>query len=166
MSQKRIQFNGIYERNKSVVAEFLRLQVNHETDRDELFQEIWLEFYVGLDRSIPDRPRPYLLQIARRKIARYRQTRKSIELPSADLIIAPENQLGLRATLEHAIGGLDESKRDVFLMKHRLGLDYNEIATVLEIPIGTVSSRLHHAISDLKSSLKRAGFDSRIGESA
>lgn len=40
--------------------------------------------------------------------------------------------------------------REIILLRHFQDLDYASIATVLEIPIGTVMSRLFHARKRLK----------------
>jgi RNA polymerase sigma-70 factor, ECF subfamily len=44
--------------------------------------------------------------------------------------------------LEHAIGLLPEEQRQVILLVGLEGMRYEEVAAVLDIPIGTVSSRL------------------------
>lgn len=53
-----------------------------------------------------------------------------------------------------ALDGLNEEFRIPFLM-HYKGFKYKEIADDLELPIGTIKSRIHFARKELKSSLKR-----------
>lgn len=56
-----------------------------------------------------------------------------------------------RLELVHgAIGGLPERLREALLLKLRQELSYEEIAHVLGVPVGTVRSRLHHAVARLK----------------
>jgi RNA polymerase sigma-70 factor (ECF subfamily) len=51
----------------------------------------------------------------------------------------------LRQRLWDGIQGLSVEQREVFMLYHFQGLKYREIAALLEIPIGTVMSRLHSA---------------------
>jgi RNA polymerase sigma-70 factor (ECF subfamily) len=44
-------------------------------------------------------------------------------------------------------------QREVFLLYHFQGLKYREIAELLDIPIGTVMSRLHSARLQLRKAL-------------
>lgn len=52
--------------------------------------------------------------------------------------------------LHAAIAGLEEQRRSVLVLRDIEGLDYDQIAAVLQIPKGTVRSRLHRARCDLK----------------
>lgn len=56
--------------------------------------------------------------------------------------------------MRHAIGKLPELQREALLLKLHHELTYAEIAAVLEIPVGTVRSRLHTALEILKGELK------------
>ena len=49
------------------------------------------------------------------------------------------------ATLKDAIEGLKPEYREILLMWGVEGLKYREIAAILDVPIGTVMSRLHRA---------------------
>ncbi|MCG3180547.1 MAG: ECF RNA polymerase sigma factor SigW [Phycisphaerae bacterium] len=49
-----------------------------------------------------------------------------------------------------AIGLLDDEFRSVLVLKDIEGLDYQQIAEILDLPLGTVKSRLHRARSELK----------------
>ena len=61
----------------------------------------------------------------------------------------------LEEALHRAIGELPEERRIVVVLRDVEGLAYEEIAEVLELPIGTVRSRLHRARLDLKEKLER-----------
>lgn len=52
-----------------------------------------------------------------------------------------------------AIDRLPEPQRETLLLKLQQELSYSEIAEVLEIPVGTVRSRLHHALLTLRQNL-------------
>lgn len=64
----------------------------------------------------------------------------------------------LRQCVQAAIAMLDVERRAVLLLRDFDGMDYEQISETLEIPIGTVRSRLHRARLELKSILeKRVG---------
>jgi RNA polymerase sigma-70 factor (ECF subfamily) len=61
----------------------------------------------------------------------------------------------LEEALHRAIGELPEDRRIVVILRDVEGLAYEEIAEALELPVGTVRSRLHRARLDLKEKLER-----------
>ena len=61
--------------------------------------------------------------------------------------------------LEHALGLLDPELRSAFLLREVEGLSYSEIAETLEIPEGTVGSRLNRARRELKQHLIELGWE-------
>jgi RNA polymerase sigma-70 factor (ECF subfamily) len=61
----------------------------------------------------------------------------------------------LETALGRAIADLAEDGRIVVVLRDLEGLSYEEIAQVLELPLGTVRSRLHRARADLKAKLER-----------
>jgi RNA polymerase sigma-70 factor (ECF subfamily) len=69
--------------------------------------------------------------------------------PTVDPAAArPDRQLERRerrAILERALAELDEAQRMIVVLRDIEGLDYEEIAGVLDEPLGTVKSRLHRA---------------------
>ncbi|AEM79446.1 RNA polymerase, sigma-24 subunit, ECF subfamily [Thermoanaerobacter wiegelii Rt8.B1] len=50
---------------------------------------------------------------------------------------------------------LSYEKRAVFILKHYYGYKYQEIAKIMNCPVGTVRSRLHNAIKEIMSELER-----------
>jgi RNA polymerase sigma-70 factor (ECF subfamily) len=61
----------------------------------------------------------------------------------------------LESALHRAIAELPEDRRVVVVLRDLEGLAYEEIAAALELPLGTVRSRLHRARMDLKEKLER-----------
>lgn len=59
-----------------------------------------------------------------------------------------------QACVRMAIEKLDEDRRNVLLLRDFDDMDYESISEVLEIPVGTVRSRLHRARLDLKQLLR------------
>jgi RNA polymerase sigma-70 factor (ECF subfamily) len=58
------------------------------------------------------------------------------------------------AQLQQAMQSLPEAARSVLVLREYGGLTYQEIASVLEVPIGTVMSRLNYARNRLRELLK------------
>jgi len=73
---------------------------------------------------------------------------------------APERSAERGATgaaIEHALAGLAEPLREVVVLREVEGLSYKEIAAVMNVPIGTVMSRLARARAQLEQALTPAG---------
>ena len=60
----------------------------------------------------------------------------------------------IRARVKEAVSRLPEEQRLVFVLSENQGLKYADIAEVLEIPVGTVKSRMHAAVGRLREMLK------------
>ena len=63
----------------------------------------------------------------------------------------------LRQDLLLTLSHLPEDQRTVFHLSEIEGLTYAEIATVLDVSPGTIASRKHHAVSKLRTALRRRG---------
>jgi RNA polymerase sigma-70 factor (ECF subfamily) len=64
----------------------------------------------------------------------------------------------LRERLWDGIQRLPDEQREVFLLYHFQGLKYREIAAALDVPLGTVMSRLYNARLRLRELLEKEGF--------
>ena len=64
----------------------------------------------------------------------------------------------MRALLENALLALPPEERELITLRHLDGLSYQELAERLEIPEGTVMSRLYNARKRLKQKLARHSF--------
>ncbi len=114
--------------------------------------------------------RPWLLQIVRnqcRDAVRHRRVLRRHEVPEHALDGAMErmgnedrahDRREARELLWQGLDAIEPIHRDVLVMKELEGLSYAEIALALDIPEGTVASRLYHARRALKDALVRAGL--------
>ncbi|MHC4887032.1 MAG: RNA polymerase sigma factor [Planctomycetota bacterium] len=67
------------------------------------------------------------------------------------------------AVIQEVIDELSEDHRLVFVLAVEQELKYAEIAEVLDVPEGTVKSRMHTAVLRLRDRLKRRGLAGSVG---
>ncbi len=82
------------------------------------------------------------------------------DLPGPDA--APEETLRgqeITAALERAVEALGAEHREVFVLSQVEGLRYQEIGRILDIPVGTVKSRMHAAVRQVRRALEREGIE-------
>ena len=68
-------------------------------------------------------------------------------------------QRTLSEPMQAALDSLNEQHRAALLLADVEGLDYDEIAQVLALPLGTVRSRLHRARAKMRAALESYGCD-------
>ncbi len=61
-----------------------------------------------------------------------------------------------QALVHTALSELAEEFRTVIILREMEGLSYEEIAQIVEVPVGTVRSRIHRARTELREKLSRA----------
>lgn len=66
---------------------------------------------------------------------------------------SPEHLVEIDDTLRSMLQGLSEKHRVVVVLRYVWDLSYEEIAQILEIPLGTVQSRLHTALKAVRKRL-------------
>ena len=124
---------------------------------DDLTQEVFLRALRSLDGFRGEASsRTWLLAIARRTLAdelrgtyRRRALRDRLQRqPEVQLTTAPSD-VPSRVDLSEAVKQLDPDRRDAFVLTQVLGLSYAEAAEALDVPVGTVRSRLSRARGDL-----------------
>jgi RNA polymerase sigma-70 factor (ECF subfamily) len=108
-------------------------------------------------------PRAYLFGVARNlSIEAYREAGPVLEMVTE---LPVEESGGTDARLDDmrtAIAKLNPALREVLELRLQAEFSYDEIASVLEIPIGTVRSRLHHAVKQLREALNRHAKGQRV----
>jgi len=145
---------------------------NH-AEAEDLVQDTLLRAYRGIGGFDGRHPRAWLLTILRNThINRNRRRRPELlRDPGAatDRMItaasAERTDAGIDDQIDveiiHALSSLDEPFRRAVELVDIDGLTYAEAAEVLDVPVGTVMSRLHRARSRIRDRLDEVGFDPR-----
>lgn len=145
--------------------------VGSPQDAEDLSQEAFVRAFRARRRLDPQRPfYPWLYQIVRRLCYNFtRDTssrRRKLERAGSWLVAEATGRAAaddpekvrargeLRDRLERAIAELPLAQREVFVLKEFEGLKYREIADLIEVPIGTVMSRLYAARQKLAARLE------------
>jgi RNA polymerase sigma-70 factor, ECF subfamily len=176
-------FDRLMERHRPAVYHFLRSLFADPGRAEDGAQETFLRLWLARHRYRPEAPlRSYLYRIARNYFLN--RVRDEPEVLVADLAepgasapaggqptaplwqmtIAPEpaplpdDLLVARYRvwrIRRAVASLPAHHRLVFTLAHDESLSYREIARILEIPVGTVKSRMSAAVRMLRERLPR-----------
>lgn len=105
----------------------------------------------------------YLFQIAYRLMVTKINRRKKWQslLPFLTPKVTEEMHHADRMTIREAVSSLPDKQRAVILLSYYHDMTQEEIAKILEIPKGTVKSRLHKAMKNLKEQLEGNDDESR-----
>jgi len=166
-------YRELIERYQRQVYSLALRMVRQAQDAEDITQETFIRMFRALDRYDPTRPfEAWLFTIASRlSIDHIRRHRvKPISLvrtePGSDeeRVIDPVDPgLGPDVLTSHAeeerrtqelIDSLPPHYRVVVVMRHQQDLSYEEIATALGLPLGTVKARIHRARALLKRQLE------------
>ncbi len=141
-------------------------------DAQDALQEAFVKAFQSLGRFDTRRPfGPWFFQILRnqcRDLLRSRKSRFRVEVVDDGIgELKPDTTPGstrrerergeARRILWKGLERIPDEHREVLVLKELQGLRYQEIAAVLDIPEGTVASRLYHARRALKEALDEMG---------
>ncbi|AEM88228.1 RNA polymerase sigma factor [Streptomyces violaceusniger] len=144
-------------------------------DAEDLVQDTLLRAYRAVGRFDGRHPRAWLLTIMRHaEVSRRRQRRpRLLDDPDTELerLVpardATPEELVVDTTFDEAVDAaftaLPLRDQQVVRLVHVDGLSYAEAAQVLDVPKGTVMSRLHRARKRIRNQLLAAGVESERG---
>lgn len=172
-------FAELFDRHAAVVHRYVLRRLGPD-GADDVLSETFVVAFAGrhgYDLTKTD-ARPWLLGIAtnlirgkrraegRRWRAMARAVAAAAEEPEAERVAARLTAQAARGEMAGALARLSTSQRDVLLLYAWAELNYEEIADALDVPVGTVRSRLHRARSALREALGQAGLhtDERGGD--
>jgi len=137
--------------------------LRNKEDAMDIVQETFMRLYQKLDVYEQEGNfRGWLLQIAKNLCIDYyrkhyaRRREMESEKPLDELVLVSSDRSSnplssdLRRTVSRGLEQLADRQRLVFVMKHYNGLDYREIAEILNIRLGTVKSLHFKAVRNLR----------------
>ena len=163
-------FEALVERRGGELYRFLYRFLGDRTLADDVLQETFLQVHMSADRFDPGRRfKPWLFTIAANKArdALRSQSRRQAAALDAQISDSGENTTAyidllaakvdmpaqklqnqeLRDAVQKIVMEMPEHLKEVLLLGYFQQMPYKEIAEVLFVPLGTVKSRLHAAVS-------------------
>ncbi|MBY0403395.1 MAG: sigma-70 family RNA polymerase sigma factor [Cyanobacteria bacterium] len=173
-------FRELVDRHKQMVHRFIfRLCQNAELS-EEMTQEVFIKLYQNLDKYDVNRPlKPWLLKIASNStLTALKKNNPWISLdalaeesPGIEWGRAPgsapetENDPSLMMerqesaeNVHYALKTLDSHYQQILLLRYQEDLAYDDIASILDIPINTVRTWLKRGRDKLKKQLQSANL--------
>ena len=157
--------NGEREAFRHLVEKYQRQGVSHATailgsreDALDAAQEAFIDAFKALKQFDSSRPfYPWFYVLLRNRCFKLAARKRETESIDETVIVAPNStaQSERILALENALRSLDMEDREIVTLKYFDGLSYNELAERLQIPKGTVMSRLFHARKKLQAKLER-----------
>lgn len=166
----KVQFIHYYRNNLSALENFAKKLTKNQVEAEELVQETAIKAFRGMHTFKPGNSfKSWAFTILKNTfITKYNRKRKRgiVNIQVEDMSYAIQNSRAisndavskLRVNeIKGCIKKLSVKSRKPFEM-HIQGFQYNEIATSLNIPIGTVKSRINFARTKLRSILHNEGI--------
>ena len=161
----RLALGELFERHqKRVYNHALRILLN-EDDASDVLMEVFEYLMTHLENYEPRAKfTTYLFKITHGISLRKIKSRRSCSLEEleieADNLMAKSNETEkdldeiTLGKLNEAIDSLPALQSEILFLRFKMELSYEDLAHVLEIPLGTVKSRLNAAIKTLRRKYK------------
>jgi RNA polymerase sigma-70 factor (ECF subfamily) len=126
------------------------LVVGDAAAAEDIAQEAFLKAVAALERFDRRRPlAPWLHRIAVNRAIDWTRARRPESPDSADRP-APPPDTGLSDEIVAALAALPPDRRAIVVLRHLLEYTPGEIAAMLDLPRGTVNSRLRRGLDELE----------------
>ncbi|TQL88049.1 RNA polymerase sigma-70 factor (ECF subfamily) [Actinoallomurus bryophytorum] len=159
-------FAGLFDRYVEQIHHYVARRLGTDA-ADDIVAETFLAAFRRRHSYDTERAmaRPWLYGIATNLVARHRRSEQRylrvlhrtgmdpLPEPMADAVAARVTAQMDERRMAKALGRLSPDDRDVLLMAAWGGLSYEEMAQALEVPIGTIRSRLHRARKKMQAAL-------------
>jgi RNA polymerase sigma-70 factor (ECF subfamily) len=151
-----VRLRDLYGRYADFVARQLRRLGVYDADLEDAVQEVFIVTSRRLEEIVPDRERAFLFGTAMRVASHARRdrgrrrdavdtdatARVPDQTPGADELLERRRA---RALLDQILDRMTDDLRAAFVLFELEGLTMAEIAALLEVPPGTIASRIRRA---------------------
>jgi RNA polymerase sigma-70 factor, ECF subfamily len=156
-------FRHVVERYQSEAIGHASAILGNREDAKDAVQEAFIDAFQSLTRfDLERRFYPWFYIILRNRCYKLAHGRKQREVTTADEmeILAPATTVKPEESmlLDQCLLELTAQDRELITLRHLDGLSYQELAQRLEVPEGTIMSRLYHARKKLRDKLARHSF--------
>jgi RNA polymerase sigma-70 factor (ECF subfamily) len=164
-NDRRARFEQVAMPHLSAAYNLARWLTRNDHDAEDLVQEAYLRAYKFFDAFHGGDGRPWLLAVVRNTCYTWLKQHRGRELTasfdeaihgSGSDALNPEKLLLQKTTrqmLHEALEELPIVFREVVVLRDLQGFSYKEIASIVDVPLGTVMSRLTRGRSRLQQCL-------------
>ena len=155
----REAFSSLFEQHKNLVYKTAYLMLGEVHGAEDALQEVFLSVHKSLS-SFDARKGAFttwLYRITFNYCLNDRRKQRHASLEDASPMLAidfPSTQLEEEDLLWQATRSLSEKQKAVVILRYYWELPYSEIAFILDVPLGTVKSRLDLALKSLRKILE------------
>lgn len=156
-------FDALFERYEVRLFAYLRAVSGNRQDAEELLHDAFLATLKTEQAALDGGAFLGLLyRVARNLAFNRRRSAQRRDRMLASVSEASDEEVGADSALErreleialaHAVARLPEGLGELYHLRSS-GLSYEQIATVIEAPLGTVKSRMHQMVNVLRQELK------------
>lgn len=157
-------FTQLVKRSKGSVYRQALAMVNDATEAEDIAQEAFVKAYISLSKLESEYAfAAWLTRIVSRlchdrvqKRKREQQlTRDNLDerIPASDASRGSAEQMQWQINIREALQKLSVEHREAIVLRDIQGFSYDEMADILQIPAGTVKSRIHAARLALRNEL-------------
>jgi RNA polymerase sigma-70 factor, ECF subfamily len=155
-------FALLFVHYKNLVYRTAYLMLGTAADAEDVLQEVFLQVHRSLDGYDPHRGSfsTWLHRITVNRCLNWRRGRhvaeslESVAGQDEEAVRSSMDGLADRDSVRSALDGLSDRLRVTVVLRYYWDLSYEEIADVLELPLGTVKSRLNRAMRNMKDDLE------------
>lgn len=154
----REAFEHLFARYRGPLYGFFRRRLNGDQRAEDLTQETFLAVIRSAAHYEPRATvRTYLYAIAMNMLAAERRSQRK-HAPAAEQVREPATRDSADAAfwVRQALGKLEDTEREIVMLREYEQLSYAEIAELLKLPVNTVRSRLFRARMALREWLEPA----------
>jgi RNA polymerase sigma-70 factor (ECF subfamily) len=145
-------FEELFGRYRNPIYGFFRRRLNNISRAEDMTQDTFTAVLRATERYEPRAKfRTYLYAVALKLLwtERRREARESRTGGNAEDLPSP-GDASAAIWIRDAVARLDADHREVLMLREYEQLSYEEIASLLDIPVNTVRSRLFRARGELK----------------
>ncbi len=138
--------------------------LGHRQDAEDVTQEVFLRIFRSLDGWDAARPlKPWIMGIAvnrcRTWLAQRARRPELVDYLQDTVSVPPaDDSAELLREIQGALAELRPEYREVFVLFHEHGHPYEDIASALDRPVGTIKTWLHRARLEMLDRLQRRGM--------
>ncbi len=175
LSGNKQAYGDLYELTIQDVYRTVHFLIEDKSDADDLVQDIYIQVWKSIGKYKSDRQfKPWLMGIVMKQVKAYRRKRwmsyrvvKKVQELEQVTVLDFSNEIVNKITnqqLVHLVNELPYKLKQVIILRYLNGYSQEEVATILEIPLGTVKSRINSALKKLRAKGSNKKFSFRESE--